>query len=409
MTAHLATPDRPAVRSPAGSLVISPILGRAPLRLQVVALLLVLSAVSWRSDTYYSGGVDPVVAAKAGLTFVALAIALTTRPAPGAWARFRGAPVLWLGAYLVVSSVGALVVGNGLASIVLAVRLALVAVIVLAVVLTHRWYDVVNAFTAAMMVLAVVGAATGIPNLLSSGRLHAGIPDMHANEVCYLAAVPLVALVWAAVNDHGPQSDRWAILPLLGIVAATGSRTGAAGLLVVVLLVVVTAPRIPVTAVVATVLAAPAAFLLTFYTSVVLDFAARGDLSQVGTLSSRTVAWKAAMDYPDSASSRWFGEGLAVREIPVRALYRDEQILDSAWVSALVQAGVIGTALLAIFVLVTLLRASILPAPYRSLAVGMLGLVTMASFLESGMFDTKPAFIVFFCTALLVHRAKEKS
>lgn len=397
----------PARVLPVGTRVLTPIIGRVPLRLQLVCLLLVVASVSWRSDAYYDGGVDPVVLAKAALTLLALALALTGPWPAGAWSRFRAAPLLWLGSYLAVTSVGAVLADTTIASVVLAVRLALVAAIVLVVVLTHPWRQVVNAVAAAMLTVGMVAGVTGIPHLLTEGRLHGGVPDISANEVCFLVAVPLVVLVWAAVNRQGPPGDRWAILPLLAVVAATGSRTGAAALVVVLLVVVVTAPRIPTPAVIATMMAAPVALYLTSYTDLVAQFAARGGSTDVSTLSSRTVAWEAALDYPASLTSLWFGEGIAVRKIPVSAMYRSEQILDSTWVSAYVQAGIAGTTLLVLLVLVTWWRAARLPAPYRSLAVGVLGLVTIASVLESGMFDTKPAFIVFFCTALLVHRTEE--
>lgn len=397
----------PARALPVGTPVLTPIIGRAPLRLQLVCLLLVVASVSWRRDTYYDGGVDPVVLAKAALTLLALALALTGRLPARAWSRFRASPVLWLGSYLVVTSVGAVLADTAVASVVLVVRLALVAAIVLVIVLTHPWHQVINAVAAAMLLVGMVAGITGIPHLLTEGRLHGGIPAISANEVCFLVAVPLVLLVWAAVNRHGPPADRWAILPLLAVVAATGSRTGAAALVVVLLVVVVTAPRIPAPAVVATMMTAPVALYLTAYTDLVAQFASRGGSTDVSTLSSRTVAWEAALDRAGSLGSLWFGEGIAVRKIPVSAMYRSEQILDSTWVSAYVQAGIAGTALLLLLVLVTWWRAIRLPAPYRSLAVGVLGLVTIASLLESGMFDTKPAFIVFFCTTLLVHRTEE--
>ena len=46
----------------------------APLRLYVVFLLLLVSSVAWRKGAYFSGAVDSVVLAKAGLTMLAFLI-----------------------------------------------------------------------------------------------------------------------------------------------------------------------------------------------------------------------------------------------------------------------------------------------------------------------------------------------
>ena len=48
---------------------------RPPLRLFVILSLLLVSTVAWRRGVYYSGGFDVVVAAKALLDVVALALA----------------------------------------------------------------------------------------------------------------------------------------------------------------------------------------------------------------------------------------------------------------------------------------------------------------------------------------------
>ena len=91
------------------------------------------------------------------------------------------------------------------------------------------------------------------------------------------------------------------------------------------------------------------------------------------------------------------------------ALYRSEQILDSSWVSALIQVGYVGGFVLLLFVLSTLFHALRLPQPERPLIVALALLVTLVGVLESGMFDTAPAFIVFFTMAMLAHRVVDRS
>jgi hypothetical protein len=103
-----------------------------------------------------------------------------------------------------------------------------------------------------------------------------------------------------------------------------------------------------------------------------------------------------------------FGSGLALKAIPVSAMYRTEQILDSTWMSALVQVGYLGVGLLLILVFGSLIKAFQLPAPERSLILASVGLVTMVSVLESGMFDTSPAFIIFFTMSIISHRVVAK-
>ena len=83
------------------------------------------------------------------------------------------------------------------------------------------------------------------------------------------------------------------------------------------------------------------------------------------------------------------------------AQYRNEQLLDSTWISAVVQTGVLGVGVLALLVIITLLRALTLEAPYRSLTVGVLLMVLVVSFLESGLFDSSVAFIAFFSFAFV--------
>jgi hypothetical protein len=152
--------------------------------------------------------------------------------------------------------------------------------------------------------------------------------------------------------------------------------------------------------------AIPLLLWLTFFTPIVSNFASRGDPSQVTTLNSRTVAWKAAIDYADTPVERIFGGGLALKEIPVTAAYRTSQILDSTWISALLQAGVLGTAILILFVVTVLHRALQLPQPRAQFVFALIFLVTMVSVLESGLFDSTSSFVTFFTMALLAHQVR---
>jgi hypothetical protein len=152
----------------------------------------------------------------------------------------------------------------------------------------------------------------------------------------------------------------------------------------------------------------PVVLWVTFFTPLVSNFASRGDSSNVLTLNSRTVAWQAALDYAQTPTEHLFGSGLALKQIPVSAAYRDTQILDSTWVSALLQAGLLGTGVLLLFVLFTLVRALRLGVPQSHMVFVIVVLLTILSVMESGLFDSTTAFITFFTMTLFAHRARVK-
>lgn len=392
--------------------VESPAARLSPLRIKpsmllLCCLLLVVSSVAWRKGTYYSGGADAVVVVKAALTCAAVVLAWLMPRSRESWARFRATPMVWLAGYLLISVIGASLNGEATPSLILAIRLAILSVGLLLLVVSHPWQDVLSSLSGAMLLLTGFSIATGLGSLTETGRLYGGLPPLNANEICLLVSVPVVLLFWKVVNGAARRVEYVAIFPLMGVVWLTGSRTGLAALIVVLALILLLAPRVPTLVVVGLALAIPTIIYLTFFTPLVTDFASRGeDAASVATLNSRTVAWQAAFDYPDNLAEKLVGSGLSLKQIPVTAMYRNEQILDSTWVSALLQVGYLGFGLLGLFVLSSVIRAAQLPRPKRSLVLGLLILVTMVSVLESGMFDTTPAFIVFFMMVLLAHQVQ---
>jgi hypothetical protein len=376
----------------------------APLRLYVVFLLLLVSSVAWRRGAFFSGGVDGVVVAKAALTMLAFLIAMVTPRLPGAAARLRGAPLLWLIAYLSIATIGAFLVGDPLPSFVLAARVGLLAVTVLLVVLSHPWPTVLSALAGSMLILALVGSVTGVSSLATEGRLYGGIPPLNANEICFLVSATLVIIFWKCVNEGGPWFE-WAALPaLLGVVWLTGARTGLASLLLALLLVLALTPRIPSIVASLCAAAAPVVVYLTFFTTLLAEFAGRGGMTSIVTLNSRTVAWGSALRYHDTTAGHLFGGGLSLKEVPVSAMYRSEQMLDSTWVSAVLQSGYLGLTFLVLIVGSTAIAAFRMPRPYTAVAVALVAMLTVSSVLESGLFDTTPAFIMFFLLVLITHQ-----
>ena len=70
------------------------------------------------------------------------------------------------------------------------------------------------------------------------------------------------------------------------------------------------------------------------------------DAARLATFSDRLFAWQAAVA-PGSGRSgtQWFGGGLSQKTVEVTGQPWTEQVLDSSWVSALVQAGWLGLAI----------------------------------------------------------------
>ena len=378
--------------------------GAAPVRLYVVFLLLLVSSVAWRRGAFFSGGVDGVVVAKAGLTMLAFAVALLSRRPRDAWSSVRGAPLLLLVAYLSVATVGGLLVGDPLPSFVLAARAGLLGATLVLVVVGHRWDEVVSAMAGSMLLLALFGAVTGVGSLGETGRLYGGIPPLNANEICFLVSVPLVLTFWRCAAEHGHWLDYAALPVLLGIIWLTGSRTGLAAVILAMLVVLALTARVPAVIAGLCASAIPVLLYVMFFTPVLSSFASRGGGSSVMTLNSRTVAWQSALGYHDTTAGQLFGGGLSLKQVPVSAMYRSEQMIDSTWVSAILQTGYLGLVLLVLLVLSSVVAAFRATAAPVALTVSLLAMVTTASVLESGMFDTTPAFVLFFTLALVTHR-----
>ncbi|HEY9291416.1 MAG TPA: hypothetical protein VIP98_09080 [Microlunatus sp.] len=375
-----------------------------PSLLLLCCLLLLVSAVAWRKGSYFSGGFDLVVVVKAALTGLAVAIAWAMPRSKDAWSKVRAAPMLWLVAYLTITVVGGLLNGEPLASTVLAARVMLMALALLLLMVSHSWQAVLGSLASAMLLLAGFGIVTGLPSLAATGRLYGGIPPLNANEICLLVSIPAVLLFWRCVHSHASPLTYVSLAGLVGLVWLTGARAGLSALIIAFMLLIMLSRRLANPMAVLIAAAVPVVLWITFFTPWVSQFASRGDPSNITTLNSRTVAWRAAINYADTVTEHLFGGGLALKQVPVSAMYRTSQILDSTWMSALLQAGLVGTAILVLFVLTTAVRALMLPRPQSHLIFAIVIQLTLVSVLESGLFDSTSAFLTFFTMALCAHR-----
>ncbi len=388
-----ARPRTPLLRRPGGRLL--------------VAVLLVAATVGWRRGTYFAGSVDPVVLAKGAVSAVALVLALL---AAAAGPRTRvGTGTLWVLALLLGGSVfGALTAGTPLAGGMVAARVAVVALAVFLLLRSSDARSVVVALTGACGLVAAAAAVTGLPSAADTGRLAGGLPPLAPNELALLAGVVVLVGTWRLLCDGGRWPVALAVVAALGVVWATGSRTGLAMLVLGVAVVVAHVRRPPVWAVVGGLVAAAAGSAVVLGTGLLAGFVSR-DGTGVSTLESRMVAWGAARSWADSLWQAVFGGGLSVKVIRVRGQWWTEQPLDSSWVSVFVQAGALGLLVALGWVLWTAAGARRAPDPLRALLLGLLVLLTGRSLLESGLFDATPAFLLLTAVSLAAERGTRPS
>ncbi|WP_298749749.1 O-antigen ligase [uncultured Serinicoccus sp.] len=372
-----------------------------------LVIMLVMSVVTWRTQTTYSGGVDAVVAAKALLGLLTLALAWAARvstrtPQP------MGNAVVWIVlVYVAVSTFGAWTDGGLRVSGVVSVRLLIVALTVVMLVKSFPRAQLLDDLLASLGAVALVAAFTGLPSLWATGRLGGGLPQMHSNELSLLCALPVIGLLHRVILRRAAPGHVAMLAMLSAAMVATGSRTAVLTVLVAGAVMLLQARRLGRGLVVTLALAIPLGALVAMRTDAVTSFIARegADEGDIATLNSRSIVWGASVDYADTVWTRWMGSGLAVKQIPVLGQYWDTQNLDSSWVSALVQAGLIGVGLLGVWVALTVLNSFSLAHEPRMLVHGLLAAILLRSVLESGLVDSSPAFLTFFLVSLFAYPA----
>jgi len=380
--------------------------GTAPHRrtLLITWILVVVSVLAWRNEAYYSGGLDVVVVAKAVLSVVALV------RANSAWARApQRSPIgirslLIIGAYLAVTVLGGWASSTLVSSTVLAARVAILAATVAFLVSAYRRLDVVRDLALALVLVGLFTALTGASSL-AHGRLTGGVLPVSPNQLAMMFGFPLVVLTWGITYGQRFKFDVAMAPVLMALIWLTGSRTGLAAAVLGVGLVIVTARRLPTAVLVGVVAAVPVAVYFLTATGFVAGYFGRGGTSNLSTLSSRTIAWQAAFDAPFEFWASMFGRGLSAKTVGVSGTYWDTQVLDSSWVSAFVQGGIIGMALLALWALLSLTATAGLPAPERSLWLPLTAFALLWSSTASGLVDAYVLFVIMFLAAVCSERA----
>ena len=364
-------------------------------------LLVVASLISWRQGVIFDGGLDAVVLAKAAVAGVA-AIAAVIAAASAKHRRSVGGMSLGLIALIVaISTLGAFA-GNELASaIVLAARIGLLSITILFIVSANSTVRTISSLLAAMATIGLVAGVAGIGTLASEGRLRGGFPPISPNELAGLLLAPLVGLFFIMVSRKVTVGNSVLFVVLLSAIYLTGSRTGLAALAISFALVVLMSPRISRAVAICALAAIPIGYALAVFTDLIGEVVSRGEgTNRLLTLNSRTVAWEVVLSIPSDTWRWWIGAGLALKVIPVSERFRDEQVIDSSWISSLAQSGVIGTALLATLVVVTLIRVS-RANPHRPVMLPLLALILVRSFLENGLVESSVTFALFFTIAVM--------
>ncbi|MGY1840470.1 MULTISPECIES: hypothetical protein [unclassified Modestobacter] len=370
-------------------------------RVAAICLLLVGSTVVWRRGEIFSGGLDPVVVGKGLLSVLALGLAFfSAAQARGGPERRLGTGTWWFLATMLTASVlGALGHGTLTASGVIAVRVAIVAATVFFALRAVAAFELLTGMVWACGVIAAVAALTGLGSL-SDGRLFGGVPPLNPNDLALLAGAVVLWTAWRTVLGEARWRNALLATGYLGVLWVTGSRTGLLMLVLAIGLMTVYLRRARVGLVVGALLLAAAGSVAIFSTGAIEGFVTR-DGAGASTLDSRFIAWSAARTWAEASWQVAFGGGLSVKLIPVDGQWWDTQLLDSSWVSALVQSGVVGLGVVLGWVLWVVRGSLRAPRPHRVLFIGLVAFLVGRSILESGLFDATPAFILFVAVSFL--------
>lgn len=366
-------------------------------------LLVVIGIVPWRSDAIYSGGADGLVVVKAAIAVFALGGAVLLRIRTRVAIPVGVAPATALGFVALISLVGAFTADNGMATLVLVIRIYILTATLLLLLSCVPWIQALSCLFIAMAIVAVVAGATGI-GTLASGRLGGGIPEIHPNQLASLAAVPLVGLIGLSLRSRISIRHIVAALVLLTIILGTGSRAALLAVGVATAITIITNGRLE-RRVVAVILAAlPLAYVAFNFTGIMATLASRGGTSATdGALDSRFDAWRPVLAWSWDSWEKWIGLGLSVKEVEVDVKWLDTQVLDSSWVSLLAQAGIIGTALTAA-VLIWCVSTALASQERRGLLLPMMAMIIVPSLTESGLVDSATPFILLVCVSTLLTR-----
>ncbi|WP_159611321.1 O-antigen ligase family protein [Glutamicibacter sp. JC586] len=370
-------------------------------QLTLMWILLVFSVVAWRQGALFTGGVDSVVILKALLQssilcwVVLLNLWSSERQLVGVRSIMLVAPTLAL------SIVGALAEGNLMASAIIAIRMTMLATTILLIMRIFPAEQVVSSLCIGMATVGMVSAISGLALGGAAGRLSGGIPPLSPNEIALLSGFPALVLFHQALRAQVRWWHIVALGVLSGILLLSESRTALFAAAVAAVMMLLMLRKLPVQTIVAGLITLPIASYLIFATSIIQHMMAREDSASVMTLNSRTISWSVVLNLPIDSWQRWIGAGMSQKTIAVQGQYWDEQVFDSSWISLLAQTGIIGTALIGIWVIATI-HSAITSKKLRSLLLPLIAFLLIRSVMENGLLDAGALFLSFLVIALML-------
>ncbi|MFE0510978.1 O-antigen ligase family protein [Streptomyces sp. NPDC058964] len=229
-------------------------------------------------------------------------------------------------------------------------------------------------------------------NPLKSGRLHGFLPPTHPNNLGAIAGLAVIVLFvpWA----RGDKPVRWqgaSLLLLAAGVVLSGSRTSilATGFgLCLALLQRSTRRRgVPVLSCCVLLIMLNALLGNPLHSLYTRESARGSDFIDL-TFTGRTERWATAADVERTVPQTLFGKGMAVKTVPTLNGFVAEEPLDGSWVSAFVQAGMLGLgALLVGFALFLTDGQGIFRRLRDPVLLGVAGFVLLHSVFESTLND----------------------
>lgn len=371
-----------------------------------VWIVLVVTVTAWRKGIYFEGALDSVVVAKAGLQVVALALAVLLRKMSSYTYPVAGGPLLAVLAVLAVSTIGALQAGNFTASAVLVVRVVLLASTVVLLVSVVPRTEALRQIVVGVGVVGAILALTGVGSIASGGRLEGVVLPLSPNGLIVLCAIPALAAIHRVISGRATPGTVAAACFFSAACLLTQSRTALLGMAIAVVVLVVSTRRIQRSVAIVLVVAVPALLALAVHTTFFVSILNREGSASLFTLNSRTIAWQVVLQTPFESLQKWVGAGLSVKTVSVRGQYWNEQVLDSSWISALAQTGLVGTAILALLAGAVLV-VNVQGGSRNALPIALLVFLTVRAFLETGLLDASVTFMVFIALACTFVRPSE--
>jgi O-antigen ligase len=141
------------------------------------------------------------------------------------------------------------------------------------------------------------------------------------------------------------------------------------------------------------------------FASAVQTWVLRGqDTENFANLTGRQKTWNALLDQPRSLMQEVFGLGLTNKSF-------NGLPIDSSWLSVYYEQGLVGVALVALFLLTLVVIAALRPpSPARACAVFLIVYCLVSSYTESGLGDASPYLLhLAIAAALLTRRAPAES